>query len=375
MQKNIRYRIASLLLVFVLFLTSCELLTGTQQGTSSSTEESTPYSDGLNTGVEGDAGGSPTYETTSSADTSSSGETSTSAVTTPAQSSQTNGTTSNEGKEDPEIELELKGDLYGFNATAPYAFVVDVRKGEIIYAKGSLTDKLYPASITKLVTALVALEYADKDAVFTVGDERSLVAHDSSIAGLNRGDSLTLDSLIYCLLLPSGGDAAYTIAAGVGRIIKNDKNLGAKDAVSAFVEEMNSFMKIIGMENTVFTCPDGYHDDGHYSSLEDIAKLGTYCSREGTLAEYTSCASKTVSTEGGRKLSLKNTNAIVNPTSSYYREYVDGLKTGTTDEGGYCLLTSGSVKNIKYIVGIFGAESTIVRFEDTIKAFNALSVR
>ena len=366
MFKLKRYPVIALVLVIALILPSCSLLEelgilgeSAQTTTETLTENKTES-------------GEPTGEivtTTDEQTTAPEGNT-----TVPEYTTTPEQTTEAPAPSD-EINLTYKNDLVGYEATAPYAFVVDVDRGEIIYLKGDADAKIYPASTTKLVTAIVALEYCQKDTVLTVGEERNLVAFDSSVAGLKIGDALTLDSLIYCLLLPSGGDAAYTIAAEVGRIIKNDKSLGAREAVDTFVERMNEFLQKIGMKNSVFTCPDGYHDDGHYTTLSDMAKLGTYCVKTGDLKEYTSRYTKTVSLASGKKLNLKNSNALLNSTSAYYKEDADGLKTGTTDEAGCCLLASGNVKHTNYLVGVYKAESTIVRFDDAARAFDVLGMR
>lgn len=245
----------------------------------------------------------------------------------------------------------------------------------MIYLKGDPKARIYPASITKLVTAFVALEHCPGNAVFTVGSELSMVAWDSSVAGLKRGDRLTLDDLIYCLLLPSGGDAAYVIAAGVGRLIADDEELSARGAVAAFVSRMNEFADRIGMDGTVFTCPDGYHDDGHYTTLEDLVRLGIYCVENDDLYRYTSVHKRTVELIDGGRLPLKNSNPLVDPSSQYYRENVDGLKTGTTDEAGNCLMASGDVNGRKYLVGAFLARTKAQRSSDVARAFDVLSER
>lgn len=281
---------------------------------------------------------------------------------------------------EPSFNTDINYGQEGENALSGYdaggskvAFVVDVEKREVIYLKGDSKERVYPASITKLVTALVALEYCPKETVFTVGAERNMVMWDSSVAGLRIGDKLTLDDLLYCLLLPSGGDAAYTIAAGVGRMISGDESMSAEDAVAIFILKMNEFAKEIGMEGTVYTCPDGYHDDGHYMTAEDLIKLGVYCIDYGNLFEYTSVSKKTVTLINGRSITLKNSNPCVDEASQYYRENVDGLKTGTTDEAGNCLMASGTVNGKRYLVGAFNAKTKNLRTLDVIRAFDALA--
>ena len=122
-----------------------------------------------------------------------------------------------------------------FSVNAEHAFAYDVDNEEFLYLKGE-NEIIYPASTTKLLTALFALECAEPDTVFRPGDELQLVGSGSSIAYIKPIHQLTLEMLIEGMLLPSGNDAAYVIAAGVGRILADDETLEGKTAVDLFME-------------------------------------------------------------------------------------------------------------------------------------------
>ncbi len=270
------------------------------------------------------------------------------------------------------IEFTYESKNLAFSPSAPYAFIVDLETNTMIYTKGGMNDKIYPASVTKLLTAIVALDNCAEDVKFTVGDERTFPAYDASVAGLVKGDVLTLSDLLYGLLLPSGSDASYTIATGVGRMIANDPSLSPWAAKEVFVAEMNKYAKSIGMMSSNFTCPDGYHNNNHYSTPEDLARLCSVAATDKRVTKYTSAYTATVVLEGGKIITWKNTNALLNSMGAYYVPFANGLKTGTTDEGGYCLTASALIKGKRYLVGIFKASGTTARFKDAYDAFSLL---
>ena len=165
-----------------------------------------------------------------------------------------------------------KGESGSFNLTAQNAVLIDEETGEILYEKKSYT-KCYPASTTKLLTALVALDYAHADEIITVGDEANLAAPDSSKAGIRYGEQLSLEQLLNSLLIPSGNDAAYTIAAYIGRKASGGKALSERDAVDHFCNLMTAKAKKLGARDSNFTNPDGYQDEAHYTTSYDMALI------------------------------------------------------------------------------------------------------
>lgn len=260
-------------------------------------------------------------------------------------------------------------------------FVYDVQEDTFVTRVGD-NDRVYPASITKLFTCYVAMQYLSPDSVLTVGDELDLVAWDSSIAGLFKGDRLSVALLVEGLLLPSGNDAAYVLAANAGRVICGDLNAGYKDAVEAFIQEMNRQAALVGMTGSHFVNPDGIHDDNHYMSLDDLALLGKLSLENPAVMEVTGFVKDRVqfsyTADRGEDaayygvdeegyMNWKNTNILINPTSDHYCPYATGLKTGMTAAAGSCLLSSFEVQGKQLVIGVFGGED---RFEDTLQLFN-----
>ncbi|MBQ4257734.1 MAG: D-alanyl-D-alanine carboxypeptidase [Clostridia bacterium] len=246
----------------------------------------------------------------------------------------------------------------------------DVTHSQILYEKNA-HELAYPASTTKLLTACVAAQYCDRDTVFTVGEELSFVAWDSSIAYLGRGEKLTFEQLIDGLLLPSGNDAAYVMAAGVGRIYAGDPTLSPEDAVEVFVDLMNQTAQKIGATESHFTCPDGYHDDDHYTSAFDMMKIAVYASSFETVRNSYAKYEAEHDTLTGESYYWENTNPLINPFSEYYYPYATGLKTGFTDEAGSCLVASAERDGVKLVAVALGGISIYERNQNLIDLFEA----
>ena len=119
------------------------------------------------------------------------------------------------------------------NTFSPYVVLYDVTDDQILYSKNA-EKKCYPASLTKLLTALVALDYAKPEDAFTLGNELYMISPGSSRAYLTVGTKMTMEQLLQALLLPSGNDAAYAIAVQVGRLIEKNPDLDRYEAAKAF---------------------------------------------------------------------------------------------------------------------------------------------
>lgn len=249
---------------------------------------------------------------------------------------------------------------------AAHIFVYDPSDHTMLYSKTGPEDKLYPASITKLYTAYLALQYLPPDAVITAGDELSLVQPGSSTAYIARGHRLRVDMLIEAMLLPSGNDAAYILAAAAGRVIAGDEKMDAREAVAVFVWEMNQEAFRLGLTNSNFVNPDGYHDEYHFSCPQDVAFFSALAMAEPVIAKYASLCADAVTFESGEIITWYNTNRLVNPKSDSYCPFATGAKTGFTTEAGYCLLAAFREDGKELIVGIFGSERPYDRYDDAV---------
>ena len=252
--------------------------------------------------------------------------------------------------------------------TAQQYFVYDCETGTFLNASGEPGEKVYPASITKLFTAYVALQYLQADKNITAEDALDLVYPGSSVAELQKGDKVTVRLLIEAMMLPSGNDAAYVLAVAAGRVIAGS-SASAQEAANAFVVAMNSQAKALGMTDTHFANPDGIHMDSHYSSFADLALMGTLVLEDPVLMAYVGTATDTVTLQSGQK-DWKNTNALIHPESQYYCPYAIGLKTGQTPSAGSCLLSAFEYEGRTMIVGVFGCPDVEDRFADTLQLFN-----
>jgi D-alanyl-D-alanine carboxypeptidase len=234
---------------------------------------------------------------------------------------------------------QILPDQNAFSLTAKSALVYDIDSKEILYSKNP-TEKLPMASLTKIMTAIVGMEYKRDDDTYVV-DKSALVGEDSM--GLLPDEKLSLNELLYGLLLPSGNDAAEVIAQNFpyGR--------------ESFIEIMNRRAKQIGAQNTHFSNPSGLQGDGvQYTTSEDLVKITYYA-----LTNFPQFA-EVVQTY---QYSLPQTRthqayALTNETNlltSY--PGVKGVKTGFTPEAGLCLVTYLEYGNKKLLGVILGSEN------------------
>ncbi len=259
------------------------------------------------------------------------------------------------------------------NIRSEYAIVYDVEADRVLYAKNA-EEKCYPASTTKIMSASVTLKNAPEDMIFTAGDELDMVNPGSSLAMLNKGCQLDLSMIIDAMMLPSGNDASYCAAANVGRILGNDENLSAAQAVQNFVDEMNRTAKAIGCENTHFANPDGFHHDEHYTTVKDMLKIALYAENFDMLNASVRKPSRYVTFLTGEQISWENSNKLLHDYSDCYYMYATGMKTGMTDQAGHCVVATAERFNHQIICIVFGAEAGDIRWNDTIALLDAAFV-
>lgn len=248
---------------------------------------------------------------------------------------------------------------------SPVALLYDETLGAIVYAK-NIDARRYPASTTKLLTALVALEACPPDRVFTVGPEDTApVMYDASQVGLLEGMELSLRGLLEGLLLRSGCDAAYVISAHVGRILAGDESLTAAEATAVFCQEMNARAAALGAADSHFVNPDGYHHPDHYTTARDLLRIALAVEEAPLLQEILLEKEAEVSL-GETTVVWKNGNALLRPDSPYYVPGATGMKTGFTDAAGDCMVASATLQGRRYIGIILGGESADQRWADTV---------
>ncbi len=256
------------------------------------------------------------------------------------------------------------------SVAAPRALLYDVADNRLLYQK-NIDEKTAPASLIKLLTALTALEYCAPSQLCTVGDEIDLIAEDSSICPLKKGWKLTLEQLMHGMLLPSGNDAAYCVAANVGRMVTG---AAPAMAVSYFTIMMNQTAKKLGMNDTYVTTPDGYDAPGQYTTARDLLTLSRAALRNDLIVGICGKSSVSYTMTDGTVATWKSTNRYLNPSDTFYDQRVYGLKGGYTDDAGVCLIATCRQTGRDYIVIVMGVESFTERYDMATLLMNSAAM-
>lgn len=241
----------------------------------------------------------------------------------------------------------------------------------MLYAD-KINETVAPASLTKLLTASVALYYLSPQTVITVGSELNLVNPYSSLCLIQKGHRMKLYDLLTGMLMASGNDAAYTIAVATARAVYPDENLSDIQAIERFNILMNDFADSIGMNASNLTSPDGYDADSQYTTVKDLLILAKYAFSVPEIREITATYQKRVVIESGEVFNWTNTNNLINPNSAYYCPYAVGMKTGSTEYAGNCLISSFEKNEKIYISVVMGCNTSEDRYRLTSKLISEL---
>ena len=256
--------------------------------------------------------------------------------------------------------------------TAKNAFVYNYSLDHLAYIKDAGNTVMYPASITKLFTVYVALQHLSPTQQVTVGRIILTVPPDSSFAQLKEGDVFTVEDLVAAMLLRSGGDAARVLAVAAGRVIAGDAGMTESAAMERFVTEMNHTAAQLGMTNTHFVNPDGYHHEDHCTSLQDLLTIGKISFATDLIRDTVCKTEYSVTLSADRTLTWKNTNLLMLESEIHYCTSAIGMKTGYTSAAGSCLMAAFEKDGQFILVGVFGSETKDSRFSDALTLFNAL---
>ncbi|MBQ4362923.1 MAG: D-alanyl-D-alanine carboxypeptidase [Oscillospiraceae bacterium] len=264
---------------------------------------------------------------------------------------------------EPKDSYPLEADIQ-----TPYFIMYDVEGEEVLFAKNS-AEKAYPASTTKIITSALLMEYAPEDTIFTAGDEQLMLEEGSSLA--NIGDAeLTRQQILEAIMLPSGNDAAYCAAAVTGKIIADKDRISVLESVNTFVDKMNEKATELGCKNTHFTCPDGFHDDDHYTTAADMIRLVLYSREFPEVAETGSKSYVYDEFATGESIEWYNSNKLIDEDSEYYYTYATGLKTGMTDKSGYCVVATANRFGHELIIVCLGSETSEIRWRECTALFD-----
>ncbi len=241
---------------------------------------------------------------------------------------------------------------------AKAALMVEVNTGKVIYDNNA-EEQNYPASVTKILTAIIVLENCKLDDTATVSSNAlSNIPSAYVVAPLYVGEKMKIEDLLYALLLKSSNDAAYVLAEHVG------------GSVEGFSDMMNKKAEEIGCKNSHFVNPNGIHNSNHYTTAYDMYLISKYAMQNEEFVKIVSTYQYTLPATNKYTKSdrvMTNTNSFVNPKSGYYDNDVKGIKTGTTDEAGNCLITDTVKDGFDVITVVLGADTKESKFAETSK--------
>lgn len=256
-----------------------------------------------------------------------------------------------------------------YQLTARNAFVYDCTSGELLFTLGDMQKQIAPASLTKLFTAYVALQYLDPQMTVVCGPETTWIDPASSVSWVSPGDRVTVDLLIRGMMMQSGNDAAYATAVAAGRILAEDPQYPAKQAVSLFMEEVNRQAQQLGLTGTHFSTPDGLDAFDHYTTAEDMLAIALLAMNQPLLRHYSSLSKTSVMYENGETYTYSSTNYLLQPDSGYYCADACGMKTGTTKKAGSCLMSLFHNGEGYILIGVFGCPQYEDRFADALQLY------
>ena len=242
------------------------------------------------------------------------------------------------------------------------AIIGEMTTGQVVYELNA-DEKLYPASTTKIMTAILALENGNMNDIVTVSESavEGLAENGSSVL-LKAGEQMVFSDMMTYLLVASGNDAANALAEHIS------------GSVPAFVELMNQKAQELGCENTHFANPHGLHDENHYTTPRDLMKIAEYAMKNETFASIVKI-DKTVlpATNMRSETTISTTNHLISRwrNADYYYEGAIGIKTGSTTPAGLCLVSGVQSGELTYITVVMGAEEgedgSLGSFTETIK--------
>lgn len=239
--------------------------------------------------------------------------------------------------------------------SAKSAILVDFNTGKVLYSKNE-NEPLAMASMTKVMSMILIMEKID-DGSLKYDDIVEISTESSSMGGsqifLNPGDKYKVIDLLKGVAMASANDAVVALA---------EKTYGSKEH---FIEAMNKKAESLGLKNTHFVNVHGLDEEGHYSSAYDMSVMARELLKHEKILDFTRVYEEYLTKPDGSQIWLVNTNKLVR-----FYDGVDGLKTGFTQNAGYCLTATGKKNNLRLISVVMGEESIEKRSSDTVKLLN-----
>ena len=255
---------------------------------------------------------------------------------------------------DANIPSQLTPDMLYSKA----AILIDADSGNTLFSKNA-TDRMNPASTTKIMTLLLALESGiSMDTVISIPQAAGNVPSGSSIIPVYPGDTMTFGDLLKGFQVHSGNDGGLAIAVLVAGSVDN------------FVARMNQRAQELGLTGTRYANPHGYTAEGHYTTAYDLAMLTRYCMQNPQFRELVKTYNGSIYIEERGTINLFSKTYILKPDSSFYYEDCVGVKTGSTSAAGECFVGAAVREGADIISVVLGATEEDYRWIDTIRLFN-----
>lgn len=268
---------------------------------------------------------------------------------------------------------------FGINSAS--GILVDATYGKVLYDKNS-KDKMFPASTTKVMTAILTCENTNLNDKVTVSFWDVHSVPETYIYGnILPGEVYTVEQLLNITLIASSNDAAFALAEYIVNLdnpnyLKDDSEEALKsfnDSIYKFSVMMNDKAKELGCLDTNFVNPNGIHDDNHYSTAYDLALIGMYAHKNSIINNITSKLGYELKTPR-ETFEFHSTNMLMRQDSNYYYEYANGLKTGFTNLAGHCIIATAKKGDLSLLTvvlnGNYLEDGTATRESDCINLFN-----
>ena len=220
---------------------------------------------------------------------------------------------------------------------AQAALLMEKTTGQVLYAKNE-HEQLEPASVTKVMTLLLAMEALDEGRI-RYDDTVTVSAYAASMGGsqvfLSEGEQITVEDLFKAICVASGNDASVAMAEHIAGVTE------------LFVEQMNARAKELGCTDTTFTCVHGLYDYGNVSTAEDLAKIAAACYANETDMQAANTLTYTLPATNlhQNERAITSTNLMLNPEYAYYRDYIRGMKTGFTTLAGRSTTSPAAIRS------------------------------
>ena len=258
---------------------------------------------------------------------------------------------------------------------AKSAILINADTGRVLYEKNDHA-KMYPASMTKMLTAMVLLDNMDVNDTIKVDSSVNEVPWDSSKAGVAVGEVLTVENVIKGLIIPSGNDIANAAASAVAKKALGN-NITYSEAEKYFTDLMNKKAQELGCTESHFANPHGYHDLNHYTTAYDMSLIAKAAMEYDTIREAAKEVKFSGNGAGKQKYNVDGTtkeytwyshNELITDSANHY-EYATGIKTGFTDEAGDCVAASATKDNENLIAIIMDSDDPN-RWKDAANLFD-----